>query len=176
MIFFRRMRRKPRRRSYATARTNDHISDTPRDQRVCRCWFKRPPNCDGSRLLSLDGTQVEATITQARTRWLQFPDGASCRWSQQYLSSRMKGDHPPVTHTPPRLGSNDPSHCPQDGCGIRIMRVDGVGKVSLITIVGVVSRLKAESYPSLESTNPALPDYQLTDAPEPSSRMGSLRC
>ena len=43
-----------------------------------------------------------------------------------------------------------------------IMRVHGVGKVSLITIVDVVSRLKAESYPSLETTNPALPDYQLS--------------
>jgi hypothetical protein len=50
-----------------------------------------------------------------------------------------------------------------DGRGIRIMRVEGVGKVSVITIVDVVSRLKAESYPSLETTNPALPDYQLTD-------------
>ena len=42
------------------------------------------------------------------------------------------------------------------------MRVQGVGKVSLITIVDVVSRLKTESYPSEDSTNPALPDYQLT--------------
>ena len=41
------------------------------------------------------------------------------------------------------------------------MRVEGVGKVSLINLVDVVSRLKAESYPSLETTNPALPDYQL---------------
>jgi hypothetical protein len=49
-----------------------------------------------------------------------------------------------------------------DGRGIRIMRVEGVGKVSLINIVDVTSRLKAESYPSLETTNPALPDYQLT--------------
>ncbi len=49
-----------------------------------------------------------------------------------------------------------------DGCGIRIMRVEGVGKVSLISIVDVTSRLKAESYPSLETTNPGLPDYQLT--------------
>jgi hypothetical protein len=37
---------------------------------------------------------------------------------------------------------------------------EGVGMVSLITIVEVVSRLKAERYPSLETTNPALPDYQ----------------
>ncbi len=43
-----------------------------------------------------------------------------------------------------------------------IMRVQGVGKVSLISIVDVTSRLKAESYPSLETTNPALEDYQLT--------------
>ena len=43
-----------------------------------------------------------------------------------------------------------------------IMRVEGVGKVSLISIIDVVSRLKAESYPSLETTNPALADYQLT--------------
>src|SRR3989440_2119941 len=43
-----------------------------------------------------------------------------------------------------------------------IMRVDGVGKVSLINLVDVTSRLKAESYPSLETTNPGLPDYQLT--------------
>jgi hypothetical protein len=48
-----------------------------------------------------------------------------------------------------------------DGRGIRIMRVEGVGKVSLINLVDVVSRLKAESYPSLETSNPALPDYQL---------------
>ena len=43
-----------------------------------------------------------------------------------------------------------------------VMRVEGVGKVSLISIVDVTSRLKAESYPSLDTTNPALPDCQLT--------------
>ena len=43
-----------------------------------------------------------------------------------------------------------------------VMRVDGVGKVSLIRIVDVTSRLKAERYPSLDTSNPALPDYQLT--------------
>jgi hypothetical protein len=49
-----------------------------------------------------------------------------------------------------------------NGRGIRIMRVEGGGKVSLISIVDVVSRLKTESYPSLETTNPALADYQLS--------------
>ena len=49
-----------------------------------------------------------------------------------------------------------------NGRCIRIMRVDGVGKVSLISIVDVVSRLKTESYPSLETTNPALAEYYLS--------------
>src|SRR5574337_1223758 len=49
-----------------------------------------------------------------------------------------------------------------DGCGIRIMRVEGVGQVSLISVIDVVSRLKVESYPGMETTNPGLPDYQLT--------------
>src|SRR5260221_8721386 len=62
---------------------------------------------------------------------------------------------------PPRVPLSTPhQEWQMDAQGI--MRVEGVGKVSLITIVDVVSRLKAESYPSLETTNPALPDYQLT--------------
>ena len=43
-----------------------------------------------------------------------------------------------------------------------ILRVEGVGQVSLISVVDVVSRLKVESYPGLETTNPGLPDDQLT--------------
>jgi transposase InsO family protein len=43
-----------------------------------------------------------------------------------------------------------------------IMRVEGVGKVSLINIVDVTRSLKTESYPSLDTTNPALADYQLS--------------
>jgi transposase InsO family protein len=62
---------------------------------------------------------------------------------------------------PPRASLTDPhQEWQMDAQGI--MRVEGVGKVSLISIVDVVSRLKAESYPSLETTNPALPDYHLT--------------
>jgi hypothetical protein len=52
-----------------------------------------------------------------------------------------------------------------DGCGIRIMRVDGVGLVSLLSFVDVMSRLKVESSPGMETTKPGLPDYHLTDAP-----------
>ncbi len=61
---------------------------------------------------------------------------------------------------PPRNSPNTPhQEWQMDAQGI--MRVEGVGKVSLISIVDVVSRLKAESYPGLETTNPALSDYQL---------------
>jgi transposase InsO family protein len=40
------------------------------------------------------------------------------------------------------------------------MEVDGVGTVSLITIIDLVSRLKVESYPCLDTTNPPLEAYQ----------------
>jgi hypothetical protein len=41
------------------------------------------------------------------------------------------------------------------------MHVAGVGKVSLITNIDVVSRLKVESYPCLDTTNPPMEAYQL---------------
>jgi hypothetical protein len=41
------------------------------------------------------------------------------------------------------------------------MQVAGVGKVALITIVDAVSRLKVESYPCINTTNPPLEAYQL---------------
>ncbi len=41
------------------------------------------------------------------------------------------------------------------------MHVAGVGNVSLVTILDVVSRLKVESYPCLDTTNPPMEAYQL---------------
>jgi hypothetical protein len=41
------------------------------------------------------------------------------------------------------------------------MHVAGVGNVSLITIIDIVSRLKGESYPCLDTTNPPLEASQL---------------
>ncbi len=41
------------------------------------------------------------------------------------------------------------------------MPVAGVGNVSLITIIDVVSRLKVEIYPCLNMTNPPLEAYQV---------------
>ncbi len=61
---------------------------------------------------------------------------------------------------PPRTSPKTPhQEWQMDAQGI--MQVEEVGKVSLITLVDVTSRLKVESYPGLETTNPALPDYQL---------------
>jgi len=42
-----------------------------------------------------------------------------------------------------------------------MIRVEGVGPVSLISIVDTVSRLKVECYPCMEANNPPLPAYQL---------------
>ena len=78
---------------------------------------------------------------------------------QAGLTRRYQSHHdlPQPPHTEPRTAHQE---WQMDAQGI--MRVDGVGKVSLINLVDVTSRLKAESYPSLETTNPGLPDYQLT--------------
>jgi hypothetical protein len=39
--------------------------------------------------------------------------------------------------------------------------VDGLGKVSVINLIDVLSRLKLESYPALDTTQPTTADYQL---------------
>lgn len=41
-------------------------------------------------------------------------------------------------------------------------KVKGLGKVSLINIIDVLSSLKVESYPSLNQRNPSTPEYYLT--------------
>ena len=41
-------------------------------------------------------------------------------------------------------------------------KVKGIGSVSLINIIDVVSRLKVESYPCLNQRNPSTPEYYLT--------------
>jgi transposase InsO family protein len=59
---------------------------------------------------------------------------------------------------------NQPQGAPHDEWELDAqgrMYVAGVGKVSLITIIDAVSRLKVESYPCLETTNPPFEAYQL---------------
>ncbi len=74
--------------------------------------------------------------------------------------TRRYQPHHDLPQPPPTESRTPHQEWQMDAQGI--MRVEGVGKVSLINLVDVTSRLKAESYPSLETTNPALPDYQLT--------------
>ena len=74
----------------------------------------------------------------------------SSRNSPSAQTCRPHAPRPPASRLAP-TPSCGTLHSPSrmaDGRGIRIMRVEGVGKVSLITVVDVVSRLKAESYPS----------------------------
>ena len=61
----------------------------------------------------------------------------------------------------PRLQSDVGPHDEWELDAQGTMPVEGVGKVSLITIIDVVSRLKVECYPCLDTTNPPLEAYQL---------------
>jgi hypothetical protein len=95
------------------------------------------------------------------------------RWKDQPLPSRsriaallkaekltrgyQKHSELPTPAIQPQGTPHDEWELDAQGC----MHVAGVGKVSLITIIDVVSRLKVESYPCLETTNPPLPAYQL---------------
>ena len=99
---------------------------------------------------------------------------ADVRWRDQPLPSRARIaallKHAGLTRRyqphhdliqPPRVPLISPhQEWQMDAQGI--MRVEGLGQVSLISVVDVVSRLKVESYPGMETTNPGLPDYQLT--------------
>jgi transposase len=100
---------------------------------------------------------------KADERWRNQPLPSRARIAillkQAGLTRRYQPHHDLIQL--PRVPLNTPhQEWQMDAQGI--MRVQGVGKVSLISIVDVTSRLKAESYPSLETTNPALADYQLT--------------
>src|SRR5438876_7833503 len=106
-------------------------------------------------------TLLAALKTDAHWRDQPLPSRAriATLLKQAGLTRRYQPHHELVQ--PPRASLTNPhQEWQMDAQGI--MRVEGVGKVSMISIVDVVSRLKAESYPSLETTNPALPDYQLT--------------
>jgi hypothetical protein len=75
------------------------------------------------------------------------------------LTSRYQPHHDLIQ--PPQVPLISPHQERQmDAQGI--MRVEGVGQVSLISVVEGVSRLKVENYSGMETTNPGLPDYQLT--------------
>src|SRR2546425_1278431 len=116
-------------------------------------------------------TLLAALKTDAHWRDQPLPSRAriAALLKQAGLTRRYQPHHELIQ--PPRASLTNPhQEWQMDAKGI--MRVEGVGKVSLISIVDVVSRLKAESYPSLETTNPALPDYQRSE--EHTSELQSL--
>ncbi len=140
--------------------------------------------------------RVATKSTQAWPRRFGLPDGTSCHtfnrtqkdayWCDQTLPSRANIGrllkHAGLTrrdlthhnlNQPPRTYLTSPhQEWQMDAQGI--MQVERVGKVSLISIVDVTRRLKVESYPSLKTTDPALADHPLSDAPERFSRMVGL--
>jgi len=95
-------------------------------------------------------------------------------WSEQPLPSRSRiaalFKHEKLTRryarhsdlpTPKPIGDARPhDEWERDAQGW--MLVDGIGKVCLINILDVVSRLKVERYPCLNTTSPPLETYQLT--------------
>ena len=71
---------------------------------------------DGSRVLSLDSTEVATTITQTRAHRLNLPDGTPCHWPGEYLSKRIEGSDLAVAPASPWLGTAHPFSGSQDGC------------------------------------------------------------
>jgi hypothetical protein len=96
------------------------------------------------------------------------------RWSDQLLPSRsriaalLSAEH--LTRRYRKLSSQPTPTIQVEGAphdeweldAQGSMHVAGVGKVCLITILDVVSRLKVESYPCVDTTNPPFEAYQLT--------------
>lgn len=94
-------------------------------------------------------------------------------WSEQPLPSRSRiaaflkaakltrryQQHSELPAPPPQPEGTPHDEWELDAQGS--MHVAEVGKVSLISIIDVVSRLKVESYPCLDTTNPPLEAYQL---------------
>jgi len=95
------------------------------------------------------------------------------RWTDQPLPSRSriaallgteKLTHRYQKHSRLPTPAIQPEGAPHDEWELDAqgsMHVAGVGKVSLISILDVVSRLKVESYPCLDTTNPPLEAYHL---------------
>jgi transposase InsO family protein len=95
--------------------------------------------------------------------WQQQPLPSRARLAaflRQHKLSRRYHRHSilPEPHPPVELQPHDEWELDAQGA----VNVDGVGKVSLITIIDVVSRLKIESYPCLDTRNPPLEAYHLT--------------
>jgi len=95
-------------------------------------------------------------------RWADHPLPSRSRiaalLSAEHLTRRYQKLSPLPT---PAIQPQDAPHDEWELDAQGSMHVAGVGKVSLITVIDVVSRLKVESYPCLDTTNPPFEAYQL---------------
>jgi transposase InsO family protein len=95
-------------------------------------------------------------------------------WSASHLPSRSRvaaylkqegltrkyQRHVDLPQPPPQAAQAPHEEWQMDAQGV--MKVDGVGKVSVINVVDVVSRLKVESCPRAHTSKPAAADYYVT--------------
>jgi hypothetical protein len=88
------------------------------------------------------GTSHAFSRAQDRPMLARSATAQSCTNRQAPQASRLDAPRSPASR--PSTTTSNPTHCSTPGMangrGIRIMRVEGVGKVSLISIVDVVSR------------------------------------
>jgi transposase InsO family protein/transposase-like protein len=99
---------------------------------------------------------------QVDARWTDQPLPTRSRiaalLSAEHLTRRyQKHSELPIPAIQPEGAPHDEWELDAQGS----MHVAGVGKVCVITIIDVVSRLKVESYPCLDTTNPPMEAYQL---------------
>ncbi len=95
-------------------------------------------------------------------RWAEHPLPSRSRIAallkaEQLTRTYQKHSELPAPATQPQGAPHDEWELDAQGR----MHVAGVGNVSLITMIDTVSRLKVESYPCLETTNPPFSAYQL---------------
>ena len=74
--------------------------------------------------------------------------------------TRPYGYNRPLPEPKPQLIARPHQEWELDAMGDQ--KVKGVGAISLINIIDVLSRLKVESYPCLNQRNPSTPEYYLT--------------
>jgi transposase InsO family protein len=99
---------------------------------------------------------------QVDPRWADHPLPSRSRIAALLVAEKLTRRYQKHSELP--IPAIQPQGAPHDEWELDAqgrMHVAGVGNVSLITIIDVASRLKVESYPCLDTTNPPFEAYQL---------------